>query len=357
MNKVIEFFTEYFWLLQVAIILFAALLVNLTETWLFKRELTKNRGDYNLVNIWLKSLHKPLKAFIWLMGLSLAAQFIELETSAKIIAEINGWVRPIGTILIIYWYCYRVVCGFELRFLSKAGSGKYKRLDATSVSGLTRLAHIILIILTILILLPNIGVPISGILAFGGVSGFAIAFAGKDMLSNFFGGLMIYFDRPFSVGDWVRSPDKDIEGTVEKIGWRLTKIRTFDKRPLYIPNGNFLSLSIENPSRMTNRRIKQTIGVRYEDGHKLAEILTAIEDMLKSHPDIDTNQTLYVHLINFGTSSLDFEIYTFTKTTNWVQFQAIQQDVLLKVLAIITDHGAECAYPTRTLVKTVKEHQ
>ena len=171
MNKVIEFFTEYFWLLQVAIILFAALLVNLTETWLFKRELTKNRGDYNLVNIWLKSLHKPLKAFIWLMGLSLAAQFIELETSAKIIAEINGWVRPIGTILIIYWYCYRVVCGFELRFLSKAGSGKYKRLDATSVSGLTRLAHIILIILTILILLPNIGVPISGILAFLGGGG------------------------------------------------------------------------------------------------------------------------------------------------------------------------------------------
>ena len=106
---------------------------------------------------------------------------------------------------------------------------------------------------------------VSGLLAFGGIGGIAVGFAAKDLLANFFGGLMIYLDRPFSVGDWIRSPDKEIEGTVEDIGWRLTRIRTFDKRPLYIPNSIFASISVENPSRMSNRRIYEKIGIRYDD--------------------------------------------------------------------------------------------
>ena len=100
-----------------------------------------------------------------------------------------------------------------------------------------------------------LGYSISGVLAFGGIGGIAVGFAAKDLLANFFGGLMIYLDRPFSVGDWIRSPDKNIEGTVEEIGWRLTRIRTFDKRPLYVPNSTFTQISVENPSRMLNRRI------------------------------------------------------------------------------------------------------
>ena len=90
-------------------------------------------------------------------------------------------------------------------------------------------------------------------------------FAAKDLLANFFGGLTIYLDRPFAVGDWIRSPDREIEGTVERIGWRLTLIRTFDKRPLYIPNAVFTTIAVENPSRMHNRRIYETIGIRYDD--------------------------------------------------------------------------------------------
>ena len=91
---------------------------------------------------------------------------------------------------------------------------------------------------------------------------------------------MIYLDRPFDVGDWVRSPDKNIEGTVEDIGWRLTRIRTFDKRPLYVPNGTFSTISVENPSRMSNRRIKTNIGLRYDDANKVATIIADIESML-----------------------------------------------------------------------------
>ena len=160
---------------------------------------------------------------------------------------------------------------------------------------------------------------------------------------------MVFLDRPFSVGDWIRSPDKSIEGTVEEIGWRLTRIRTFDARPLYVPNATFTSISVENPSRMTNRRIKETIGVRYDDVAVLEDILRDVKEMLKNHEAIDQRKTLMVNFNEFGPSSLDFFIYTFTRTTVWTEYHQIKQDVLLKIAAIIEGHGAEIAFPTRTV--------
>jgi len=198
-------------------------------------------------------------------------------------------------------------------------------------------------------MLQTLGFSVAGVLAFGGVGGIAIGFAAQDMLSNFFGGLFLYLDRPFVVGDWVRSPDREMEGTVEKIGWRVTVIRTFDKRPLYIPNAIFSKIAVENPSRMQNRRIKETIGIRYDDAGKMEVITAQVEKMLKNHPEIDTNKTLMVNFDSFAPSSLDFFIYTFTKTTIWANYHIIKQDILLKTLKIIADNGAEAAFPTSTI--------
>jgi len=206
-----------------------------------------------------------------------------------------------------------------------------------------------IIISAVLIAMQMFGFSISGVLAFGGIGGLAVGFAAKDLLSNFFGGLMIYLDRPFSVGDWIRSPDREIEGTVEDIGWRLTRIRTFDKRPLYIPNGIFATISVENPSRMLNRRIYETIGLRYDDINSMGAIVNDVKAMLQDHPEIDTTQTLMVNFNSFAASSVDFFIYTKTKTTNWAKYHGIKQDVLLKVAAIIASHNAEIAFPTSTL--------
>ncbi|TCV12406.1 mechanosensitive ion channel-like protein [Vibrio crassostreae] len=176
-----------------------------------------------------------------------------------------------------------------------------------------------------------------------------VGLAAKDLLSNFFGGMMIYFDRPFKVGDWIRSPDRQIEGTVERIGWRMTIIRTFDKRPLYVPNSVFSNIVVENPSRMLNRRINETFGLRYQDASKLAAIVDDVKAMLETHPDIDAKQTLMVNFDKFGPSTLNFFIYTFTKTVNWVRYHEVKQDVLLQVLAIIHKHNADIAFPTQTL--------
>jgi len=212
-----------------------------------------------------------------------------------------------------------------------------------------KLVKAAVIITAILALMQHFGFSISGVLAFGGVGGIAIGFAAKDLLSNFFGGLMIYMDRQFSVGDWIRSPDKEIEGTVEHIGWRITRIRTFDMRPLYVPNATFANISVENPSRMTNRRFYETFGLRYQDQSKVQDITVAVKAMLLAHAAIDTHQTLMVNVNTYNAHSVDFFVYSFTKTTQWAEFHEIKQELLGLIGDIVAQNGAEFAFPTQTI--------
>ena len=245
---------------------------------------------------------------------------------------------------------------FTLRFIGQVGRNIVDRrtsrgdeVDVTTIDALVKLARLLTLVVVTLMVVQTRGFQVGGLLALGGIGGIAVDFAAKDILANFFGGLTIYLDRPFVVGEWIRSPDKDFEGTVEYISWRHTRIRAFNKNPIYVPNSVFSTVVVENPSRMSNRRIKETIGLRYEDLHKIAAIAADVKTMLREHPDIDTNQTLIANLNQFGDSKLELMIYTFTKTIVWVEFHAVKQNVLLKIGEIIERHGAQVAVPTRTL--------
>jgi MscS family membrane protein len=257
-------------------------------------------------------------------------------------------LRDVGVIACIAWFLQRLIKQVQINLVQRDRDEEHP-LDQTTVDAVGKLVSASILITAALVVLQTLGFSISGVLAFGGIGGIAIGFAAKDLLANFFGGLMIYLDRPFAVGDWIRSPDREIEGTVEYIGWRLTRIRTFDKRPIYIPNGIFSNIAVVNPSRMSHRRIKETIGIRYDDIDKMQPICDAVKAMLQQHEEIDTSQTLMVNFNSFAPSSVDFFIYTFTHTTNWMRFHEIKQDVLLKISNIITAHGAEIAFPTSTL--------
>lgn len=338
---------EFSWIVRVFLIVLATLLVNYFMRKLFDRlaknaAKTKTRFDDMLIY----TARKPVRVFVWVEGILLAADVVRGVSEEPVFALIDP-IREVSFITIFAWFAVRVVRKGE-EAVQQPGVLE-KPMDATTASALGKLLRLSVIITTSLVVLQALGFSVSGILAFGGIGGIAVGFAAKDLLSNFFGGLMIYMDQPFRVGDWVRSPDQDIEGTVENIGWRLTCIRTFDKRPLYIPNATFASISVENPSRMTNRRIKETIGVRYDDADKVGDIVRDVKDMLEKHPEIDTNQTLMVNVNTFAASSIDFFIYTFTKTTNWVKYHEIKQDVMLKIIDIVQKNGAEFAFPTQTL--------
>jgi MscS family membrane protein len=279
---------------------------------------------------------------VWIVGLSFAAQIAQSVADAVVFEAIEP-IRDVGVIAVIAWFLSRFISAAERNILKKT------EVDYTTAHAIARLLRISVMITATLVVLQTLGYSISGVLAFGGIGGIAVGFAAKDLLSNFFGGMMIFLDRPFSVGDWIRSPDREIEGTVEHIGWRLTAIRTFDKRPLYIPNSVFTTITVQNPSRMSHRRIYETIGIRYDDVDKLPLIIADVEKMLREHPDIDDSQTLMVNFNAYAPSSLDFFVYTFTHTTVWIEFHAIKQDVLLKIHDIIARHGAEIAYPTSTV--------
>ncbi|MAK51128.1 MULTISPECIES: mechanosensitive ion channel family protein [unclassified Marinobacter] len=303
---------------------------------------TKNLWDDAL----LHAARKPVVAFVWLQGVYWAAEVAHRYSEAEIF-KVNDSLLQLGFVFVLVWAVLRLIKEAEGILVSPL---KMKQpMDYTTVNAVSKLSRAVVIITAVLIAMQSMGYSISGVLAFGGVGGIAVGFAAKDLLANFFGGFIIHLDRPFKVGDWVRSPDRNIEGTVEHIGWRLTTIRTFDKRPLYVPNAAFTTIAVENPSRMTNRRIYETIGIRYADVGQMATIVDDIKAMLQQHEDIDSDQTLIVNFLAFNASSLDIMVYTFTKTTQWVQFHEVKQDVLLKISDIIEGYGAEVAFPTRTL--------
>lgn len=275
-----------------------------------------------------------------------AAQSIDMATSDFDLTFISTSLINLIAIsviaLIITRKFFQLVNRLEKKQIKKGS-------DPTSARIIARVFKTAVIVIIILLFGEHFGMSLSGLMAFGGIGGIAIGMAGKDILSNFFSGIMLYFDRPFNIGDWVSSPDRNIEGTVVEIGWRITKIVTFDHRPLYIPNSLFSSISVENPGRMTNRRIKTEIGLRYENADKISAIVDDIRTMLKQDENIDTGQTILVYFDAFADSSLNIMVYCFTKTTVWAEWLDAQQAVYLKIIEIVKSHNADFAYPSQTL--------
>ena len=338
--------------------LFAVVMLTFIGRYLAMRAL-KVLGDQfeKTTNVWDDALFKaaqgPLSWFILILGLIWAVQISDGYLDMVLFSPANlDIIRQLTFIVLTMVFLVRFITLAEARILDDLESqteGGQGRLDPTTLHALAKLTRLSVVISAVLVALPTLGIEITALLAFGGVGGIAVGFAAQDLLSNFFGGLMIYLDRPFAIGDWIRSPDREIEGTVESIGWRLTVVRTFDKRPLYVPNSVFAKLALENPSRMTNRRIYENIGIRYKDASKMDQIVQDVNAMLQGHEEIDQDQTLIVNFNGYGKSSLDFFVYTFTKTTNWVKFHEIKQDVMLRIIRIVHEHQADFAFPTTTV--------
>ena len=338
---------ENSWVLSVFVVILTTAIVALfVKKFFFKlaQQLLRTRNVWD--DLLVEAARRPAVMLVWVLGGSWAIDIIDAKTGT-VLLDIIDPLRKVAVIVLIGWFLVRFVKRAETALIDPQGIDT--SMDETTVSAIGKLIRLALVVTIALVVLQSFGYSISGVLAFGGIGGLAVGFAAKDLLANFFGGLMIYLDRPFKVGDWVRSPDQNIEGTVEDIGWRLTRIRTFDQRPLYVPNATFTSISVENPSRMKNRRIYETVGVRYCDVTRIQAIVSDVKTMLQNHPEIDTRQTLIVNLNQFSPSSLDFFVYTFTKTTNWVKYHEVKQDVLLQIMAIVEGHDAEVAFPTQTL--------
>ena len=308
---------------------------------------TETRWD----DVVLYAIFPPIQ---WVMWVVLALLSLSLFPALDGIREGLLDLSDTALLVLFGWLAHRLSGGIEEELLGEH-RGALESSDRATISAVARLGRIVLWVIAGIMILQSIGVSVSGLLAFGGVGGIAVGFAARDLLANFLGGLSIFLDRPFAVGDWIRSPDREIEGTVEDVGWRVTRIRTFDQRPLYVPNSVFSTVAIENPSRMLNRRIYETIGIRYDDAGAMERVVAEVKEMLLAHDDIDKGKTLMVNFVAFGASSLDFFVYCFTRTTDWATYHGVKQDVLVRILKVIEAHGAEVAFPTRTVLLSPPE--
>jgi len=342
------------WMVWIALILIATAVIDAIQRLVFRAlnaRAQKTRNDWDDAILW--AIPRPLGFLVWVLGLTLAvtvaSEYADLDT--KLFDYVNT-VCAGGVILALGWFALRLIRAVEQRMVTRVQAVSLEPdqgADRSTVELFGKLARALVLLAALLMLLQTAGISVSGVLAFGGLGGIVIGFAARDMLANFFGGIMLHLDRPLAVGEWVRSPDREIEGTVEYISWRNTRLRTFDMRPLYVPNATFSTIIVENPSRMSHRRIYETVGVRYADIDAMPAIVEDTRSMLLEHEAIDSAASLIVNFVDFGDSSLDFMVYCLTQEKRWVQYHAIKQEIMLRIAGIIADHGAEIAFPTETL--------
>ncbi|HHW38431.1 MAG TPA: mechanosensitive ion channel family protein [Bacillales bacterium] len=296
-------------------------------------------------HIWL-SFEKPIRWLFVIIGLYVAASFFPYLDQNNIL-----FVRIIKSliIIIITWGFYNVASASSIAIM-KINKKLNVEIDEILIPFLSKTIRFIIVVISFTIILQEFDYNINSLVAGLGIGGAAVALAAKDALGNFFGGLIIITEKPFSIDDWIVTPT--VEGTVEDITFRSTKIRTFAQALVTVPNATLANEAITNWSKMGKRRITFQLGVAYDTPkEKLENTINKIEDMLNNHPGIHSD-TIFVTLDNYNVNSLDIFLYFFTKTTVWAEYLQIRQDINFKIMEVLEAEGVQVALPTRTLITT-----
>ena len=192
------------------------------------------------------------------------------------------------------------------------------------------------------------GINVAGLVAGLGIGGLAFALAAKDTAANLFGSIALLLDKSIRLGEWIKIDG--VEGIVEDIGMRTTKIRTFEKSLITLPNQIIANSPIENFSRRGIRRIKMTIGLTYDtSSEEIEKIILEIKTMLRNHEGIAQQENILVNFTTFDDSSLGILIYTFSKTSNWAKYLDTKESVNLEIMKIIEQHSTDFAFPSQSL--------
>jgi MscS family membrane protein len=210
-----------------------------------------------------------------------------------------------------------------------------------------RLVKIAVLVVGVLTMLAQLGYSVAPLVAGLGIGGLAIALAAQKTMENLFGAFSIGADQPFREGDFVRI--EDFVGTVEHIGLRSTKFRTLDRTLITIPNGRLADMRLESFAVRDRIRLACTVGLVYEtSAEQMRQVLAGLESVLREHPKIWADAVV-VRFMAFGASSLDIEVMAWFQTSDWGEFQAIREDILLAFLGVVERAGTAFAFPTRTL--------
>ena len=300
----------------------------------------------------LEALKGPLKFIPIVLGIFFFTQWFELSpgVSAFFLTVVKTLIASV-----LFWAAYNILV--PLSTLLEAILSKITHKSETLFAEeftliIIKSLRIAVVIVGFIIILSQWGINVLPLLGGLGILGMAVCFGAQDSIANIFGGIKILLDGQFRRGEWIKTPD--IEGIVIEIGIATTRVREFDKAITSIPNKRMSVSTIKNYSRMTNRRVKMTIGVEYNStAIQLKNIVNRIREYLKSNPAIaqpETDEVVQmVHLVNFGASSIDISLYYFTKTTNWVEWRSIVHENILEFKRIVEREGAAFAFPSQSI--------
>ncbi|NQV55186.1 MAG: mechanosensitive ion channel family protein [Rhodospirillales bacterium] len=303
---------------------------------------TKTEIDDEIV----AALQQPLAFLFLIFGLSVVVQWItfNVETEDVLIKILKSLIA-----FTIFWTGFRLVDPISLYF------DKFLKRVAGPVANevrdyLLKALKIFLAGSGIVAVLAQWGINPWPYFAGIGVLSLPFAFAAKDTVSNLFGGIkLILVDQVFGVGDWIETRSIG-HGTVESITLSTIKVRKFSKAILTVPNGIVANEPITNWTRMTNRRIKMDIGLTYgTTSDQFRKILDRIREFIADDDRVDHGVTEMVHMTGFNSSSVDINLYYFTKTTDWKEWRQIMEEHMLAFLGIIEEEGSAIAFPTRTI--------
>lgn len=339
----------YGWFSEVIAIIFVVLVFNFFAKWILKKlhlhfEKTKDVWPDSFV----QALYLPLSYYVWFFAFIHALDLVNHRVFEGLFLPSMHILLKASLVVASAWFSLRWKKNI-VRSLIHKSKNKQIVIEASKIDVIDKLLTMLILFFTALLLMEVTNQNMNTLIAFGGVGGLAIAFASQEVVSNFFGGLMIYLTHPFVIGDWISIPEHQIEGYVEEIGWYMTRVRTFEKRPIYIPNSMFSKAVVMTPSRMSHRQINETFGIRYRDMPMARAIIDGIKEMLMKHPDIDRYQQVLVHLTGFGSYSVDILVYAYSQVIGTEGFRNVKQDILFKIYDIISAHGAEMAFPTTQL--------
>lgn len=315
------------------------------------RRIAQQRAQSMIANV-LDAFALPLQALVMLLGVYFATELLALPDA------INTVVMDAITLasaFCVFWALFRAVEPVAVslnRLVGRFGAGLGDDLRQFFIRGVKTL----IVVIGGVIFLEGWGIDVSAFLGGLGLAGMAVALAAKDSVANIFGGLTIFADNLYKRGDWIETPH--FEGTVEVVGLRATKVRTFAKALVTMPNAQIVDSPVINWSRMTHRRIKMVIGLEYRTTAKQMEaIVEKLRTFLKEDDDVaQTDVAQMVHLSDFGASSINIDLYYFTKTTDWVTWRDIRNRHIIAFKRIVEEEGAAFAFPSQSLyVETVPE--
>ncbi len=282
---------------------------------------------------------KPLKTLIIVIGLFLALNYLPLPPGFMIF--FTNLFRS-ALIILIAWGFFNLAGGKAYSQFSTL-----MKFDQSLSLFASKALRAIIIALALVIVIQEWGYDVSGLIAGLGIGGLALSLAAKDALSNIFGGVIIILDKPFAVGDWILTPS--VEGTVEEMSLRSTRVRTFANSLVIVPNAVLSNEAVTNWTRMQKRRITFHLGVTYTTPrHKLQACVNKIRDLLKNHPEVHPD-LIMVHFDQFAGSSLDIFIYFFTRTKVWTEFLTVKEDINFKIMEILEKEGVSVAFPSRSI--------